>query len=113
MAANMAAKTVNLSNLQGFLSILTGIFFMDNYKTVPDHYTRCKQYFPYFFYKNSKWRPIWWPIWPPKLIINAILSHFKRFNVFLMDIYKIATDYCKKKVKWAKIISYGKEDLDL
>ena len=27
---------------------------MDNYKTVPDHYTMCKQYFPYFFLQKFK-----------------------------------------------------------
>ena len=45
MAANMAAKTVNLSNFLRFLSILTGIFFMDNYKFYSDHQTSCKNIF--------------------------------------------------------------------
>ena len=50
MASNMAAKTVNLSNFQGFYRFQPD-FFMDNYKIETYHYSRCNKYLRKYFIK--------------------------------------------------------------
>ena len=52
MAANMAAKTVNIGNLHAFYWFLPDFFFMNDYKIMSDQCTRCKiNYSRNFYFK--------------------------------------------------------------